>query len=1037
MFDELEDESFPQREERVLQYWLDNGVFEKSVEQRSDKPLFTFYDGPPFATGLPHYGHHLAGTIKDVVPRYKTMKGFCVPRRFGWDCHGLPVESEIEKKYNLSGAASINNFGIAKFNEECRGIVQRYTQEWRSAVLRMGRWVDFNNVYRTMDPKFMESVWWVFKQIYEKGLVYEGFKVMPYSAKLGTPLSNFEAGENYKDVDDPALTVAFELLDDSNTFILAWTTTPWTLVSNVALLVSPEIEYVRILDAKSGRNYILGRNRLSTYYPDGSGYTEVSSMKGEELIGKRYKPLFDYFADRAEAGAFRVISEASVSTEEGTGIVHGAPAFGEVDFYACKAAGIDLVCPVDGNGLFTNEVPEYVGQFVKDADKDIAKRLKANGNLFHQATIHHRYPFCPRSDTPLIYKAVRTWFVAVEKIKDHMVELNQHIHWTPEFIKHKRFGNWLAGARDWAISRNRYWGTPIPLWRAEDGEILVIGSVTELEELTGAKIPDLHRHFIDDLVVKKDGKTFTRIPEVFDCWFESGSMPYAQNHYPFENQELFQKTFPADFIAEGLDQTRGWFYTLIILSTILFDEPPFRNVIVNGIILAEDGAKMSKRLKNYPDPALVVAKYGADAIRLYMLHSPAVKADDLSFSERGVELILRQILIPWWNAYSFFITYAKLYNWKPDASIVLEKEIDLWMISLLNKLVHDVERGMDDYDLSSAVEPFVGFVDQLTNWYIRRSRRRFWDDQASPDRDQAFATLYRVLVVLSQIAAPFVPFVSEAIFRNLRQDDMPESVHLTDFPVYRPEERDLALEAAMAAVQKSVSLGHALRKEHRIKVRQPLANAHIASGDPQVLMALQGHSQLIADELNVKEVLFSGDEEQFVSLRAKPNFRILGKKVGALMPAARDAIAVLSRRDLSRLAEGHVVPLTLGDTTIDLTSEDVEVERVVHEGRVAANEDAITIALNTTLNEDLILEGLAREIVNKVNTMRREAGFAVSDRITLELDTTPAVVKAFEIHGDFIKGEVLAIDVIFGKCQGVEWDLNGEATVIAMQKATA
>jgi isoleucyl-tRNA synthetase len=1034
MFDELQEETFPEREERVLAFWQKEKIFQQSVDQRREQSLFTFYDGPPFATGLPHYGHHLAGTIKDVVPRYKTMKGFCVPRRFGWDCHGLPVESEIEKKHNLSGAAAIESFGVAKFNEECRSIVQRYTQEWRSAVLRMGRWVDFDNIYRTMDPSFMESVWWAFKQLYEKGLVYEGFKVMPFSAKLGTPLSNFEAGENYKEVDDPANTVAFELLEEPNTFILAWTTTPWTLISNVALMVSPDIEYVKILDAKTGRHYILSKGRLAAYYPNAAEYNEVATFQGDELIGKRYRPLFNYFADLAEKGAFRVISEASVSNEEGTGVVHSAPAFGEVDFYACRAAGIDLVCPVDGNGRFTAEVPEYEGMFVKDADKDISKRLKAAGNLVVQATIRHRYPFCPRSDTPLIYKAVRTWFVAVEKIKDRMVELNQHIHWTPEFIKHKRFGNWLAGARDWAISRNRYWGTPIPLWRAEDGELLVIGSVAELEKLTGAKVTDLHRHFIDELDIQKDGKTFKRVPEVFDCWFESGSMPYAQNHYPFENEELFKDTFPADFIAEGLDQTRGWFYTLMVLSTILFDEPPFKNVIVNGIILAEDGAKMSKRLRNYPDPNVVVSKYGADAIRLYMLHSAAVKADDLAFSERGVELILRQILIPWWNAYSFFLTYARLYGWKPSAEVKPQKEIDQWIISLLNKLVHDVERGMDDYDLSAAVEPLVGFVDQLTNWYIRRSRRRFWEEEASDDRDQAFATLYRVLLVLSQIAAPFVPFISDAIYRNLRQEGMAESVHLTDYPLYRAEERDLGLEAAMDAVQKSVSLGHALRKEHRIKVRQPLSSAHVASGDFQVLAALESHTHLIADELNVKEVILSHDEEQFVSLRAKPNFRVLGKKVGQLMPVARDVIATLSRRDLSKLAQGQVLPIDLNGTSFDLTSEDVAVERIVHEGRVAANEGAITIALDTTLNEDLILEGLAREIVNKVNTMRREANFSVSDRIRLEIDTTDAVQRSFEIHGGFIKGEVLATEVIFGKCQGVEWDLNGEPTIIAVHR---
>ncbi len=1033
MFEELQNETFPTREERILKYWTDDRIFERSVDQRSDKPLFSFYDGPPFATGLPHYGHFLAGTIKDVIPRYKTMKGFHVPRRFGWDCHGLPIESEIEKKHSLSGADTIEAFGIANFNEECRAIVLRYTEEWRMAVLRMGRWVDFDNIYRTMDPSFMESVWWAFKQLYEKGLVYEGYKVMPFSAKLGTPLSNFEAGENYKDVDDPAITVAFQLEDEPNTFFLAWTTTPWTLPSNLALLVAPELDYVKIRDTKTGKSYILGRSRVSDYYSDPESYVEEAAYKGKDLIDKPYKPLFDYFAERAVQGAFRVVAEPSISADEGTGISHGAPAFGEVDFFACRAAGIELVCPVDGNGRFTEEIPEYVGMFVKDADKDIIKRLKSAGTLVRQATVHHRYPFCPRSDTPLIYKVVRTWFVAVEKIKDRMVELNEQIHWTPEFIKHKRFGNWLAGARDWAISRNRYWGTPIPLWRAEDGEILCLGSIAELEQLTGAHITDLHRHFIDDLVVQKNGKTYKRIPEVFDCWFESGSMPYAQNHYPFENQEQFKQAFPADFIAEGLDQTRGWFYTLTVLSTILFDQPAFKNVIVNGIILAEDGAKMSKRLRNYPDPALVIGKYGADAIRLYMLHSPAVKADDLSFSERGVELVLRLILIPWWNAYSFFMTYARLYEWRPK-KVPIEKEIDCWMLSMLNKLVHDVEQGMDAYDLSRAVEPLVGFIDQLTNWYIRRCRRRFWDDHATPDREQAFATLYQVLMMLSKLAAPFVPFLSDAIYRNLRTPDMPESVHLGDYPSYQVDLRNEELERAMEAVQKSVSLGHGLRKEHKLKVRQPLQTAHIACRDASVLAALQSHVQLIADELNVKDVLFSSDEEQFVHLRAKPNFRVLGKKLGALMPLGKEAVNNLPRQSLIDLMQGKSIVLSLGDSSFTITPEDVEVEREVHEGRVAANEGVITLALDTALNESLIIEGLAREVVNKINTMRRDAGLAVSDRITLRIDSTTNVQKCFEVWGEYICGEVLAVDISFGECDGTEWDLNGEIATIEITK---
>ncbi|MBS4168545.1 isoleucine--tRNA ligase [Parachlamydia sp. AcF125] len=1037
MLEPVGSESFDEREKKVLNFWEKENIFMRSIQEREEAPLFSFYDGPPFATGLPHYGHLLAGTIKDVVPRYKTMKGFCVPRRFGWDCHGLPIENEIEKSQGLSGAASIEAFGIANFNEECRKIVLRYTEEWKKTVMRMGRWVDFSNTYRTMDVSFMESVWWVFKQLYEKGLVYEGFKVMPFSAKLGTPLSNFEAGENYKEVDDPSLTVAFPLENEPNTSLLIWTTTPWTLVSNLAILAGPEIDYVKIQDHASGKYYILAQPNLPRNFKEETSYTVVQQMKGKDLIGLRYIPAFSYFADRAQTGAFRVIEEGSVSTEEGTGLVHCAPAFGEVDFYAAQRAGIEIVCPVNTNGLFTAEIPEYEGLFVKDADKDIIKRLKGEGKIFQHGTIHHRYPFCWRSDTPLIYRAMSTWFVAVEKIKDNLLASNREIHWTPSHIQFGRFGKWLEGARDWAISRNRYWGTPIPIWRAEDGELIVIGSMAELEKEAGHKITDLHRHFIDDLLLERNGKVFKRVPEVFDCWFESGSMPYAQNHYPFENRELFEGNFPADFIAEGLDQTRGWFYTLTILSTALFEQPAFKNVIVNGIILAEDGAKMSKRLRNYPDPTSVVEKFGADAVRLYMMHSAAVRGEDLCFSEKGVELVLRQILIPMWNAYSFFVTYARIYDWRPSAKEELKPEavIDQWLLSLLNKLVLQVEEGMDAYDLSAAVEPFVKFVDQLTNWYIRRSRRRFWQEEANQDRHQAFSTLYHTLLTLAKIAAPFIPFITESIYSNLRREDMPISVHLCAYPVYQKKLRNQELEKGMEAVQTVVSLGHALRKEHKLKVRQPLAAVHLACPDEPILHFLIDQQHLIAEELNVKKVEFSSNETEWVSLKAKPNFRVLGKKVGKLMKAAQQAIDTFTQAQLAELLEGKSLAVMLEGKELWVTNEDVQVERSVHSGMIAANEGMLTVALDTILTEPLLIEGLAREVINKVNTMRREAGFAVTDRICIQLETTERVKECFVQHGAYIHGEVLALQVDFlDKVDGQEWDLNGEKTKINLIK---
>lgn len=1036
MFNELPQESFSEREERILKSWNEEKTFLKSLEIRKNSPQFSFYDGPPFATGLPHYGHLLAGTIKDTVPRYKTMKGYHVPRRFGWDCHGLPVEQEIEKAFSLSGAPSIQEFGIGKFNEECRKIVLRYTEEWKQVVLRMGRWVDFDKTYKTMDLPFMESVWWVFKELYERGLVYKGYKVMPFSAKLGTPLSNFEAGENYQEIDDPAVTVAFPLVEDPSTAILIWTTTPWTLPSNLAAMVGPEIDYVKVEEKKSGKKYIVAESRLQTVFKALDEVNVLQKMKGTELEGVTYHPPFDYFLDRRQQGAFKVILEPSVSLDEGTGIVHSAPAFGEVDFYACQKAGLPIVCPVDNNGRFTDEIKEHAGLFVKDADKDLIHRLKEKGLIFHHGMLRHRYPFCWRSDTPLIYKAVSTWFVAVEKIKDKMLSANQQIHWMPEYLKEGRFGKWLEGARDWAISRNRYWGTPIPIFASEDGDLHVVGSIQELEELTGTKITDLHRHYLDDLVFTKNGKEFRRISEVFDCWFESGSMPYAQNHYPFENREKFIENFPADFIAEGIDQTRGWFYTLTVLAAALFDKPAFKNVVVNGIILAADGSKMSKRLKNYPDPMEVVKRHGADAVRLYMLHSPAVKAEDLCFTESGVELVMRQVLIPMWNAYSFFLTYANIYNWRPGKEPVRKEAlIDRWILSRLHGLIETVEKGMDRYDLSAAVEPFVGFVDQLTNWYIRRSRRRFWSEEESADRASAFATLYEVLLQLSKIAAPFVPFIADAIYRNLRSNEMPESVHLCDYPVADQALRDVPLEEGMAAIQSAVSLGHALRKEHKVKVRQPLSLAEVACTNAALLSFMEEQKHLIAEELNVKEVEFHPNDAQFVTLKAKPNFRVLGKKIGSKMQAAQAVINELPHNELEQLMEGKSIEKMIAGEKVVLTPEDVQVERYVREGLIASTAQGLTIALDTQLNEDLILEGLAREIVNKVNSMRRDAKFAVSDRIHLKMETTQKVREAFKLHEDWVKNEILALSVDFADCNGDEWDLNGEPAKIIVSKA--
>jgi len=1034
MFEIKDQESFPQREERILKFWGEETIFLKTLEATKNGPQFSFYDGPPFATGLPHYGHLLAGTIKDVVPRFWTMKGYHATRRFGWDCHGLPVENEIQKAKDLLEADSIERFGIANFNEECRSIVLRYTTEWERTVSRMGRWVDFKKTYRTMDKSFMESVWWVFGELYKKGLVYEGYKVMPFSARLGTPLSNFEANLNYRDVDDPSLTIIFPLEDDPETSLVAWTTTPWTLPSNLAVAVHPELDYVKI--SANGHYYILAEARLEANFKE---YEIVDRFKGKTLKNQRYKPLFQYFVDRQDEKSFRVLTDEFVSIEDGTGIVHLAPAFGEVDFFICQKEGIEPVCPIDQNGRYTAEVPDYQGMFVKDADKEIIRRLKTEKRVIHHTQVRHRYPFCWRSDTPLIYKAVRTWFVAVEKIKDKLIDNNTLIHWVPEHIKDGRFGKWLENARDWAISRNRYWGTPIPLWRSEDGEIRVISSVKELENKVGKEVLDLHRHFIDDLTFVENGKTFKRIPEVFDCWFESGSMPYGQNHFPFEHKEETLKAFPADFIAEGVDQTRCWFYTLHVIAVALFEKPAFKNVVVNGIILAEDGMKMSKRLKNYPEPGIVIEKFGADAIRLYLMNSPAVMADDLRFSGKGVELVLRQALIPLWNSYVFLATYAKIYNWKPKDHFpvppsVPSADIDRWILSVLQKLVHEVNEAMTAYELQAAVQPLVGFVDHLTDWYIRRSRSRFWADEPSRDRDEAFETLYTVLHTLVRVTAPFVPFISDAIYTELRQKTDPISVHLCKFPQPQSKLRDPDLENEMKAVQIVVGIGHSLRKEHKLKVRQPLSKAHVICSHVEKLNSLKRHENLIAEELNVKAVEFHSDETAFVSLHAKPNFRVLGKKVGKLMNAVQKTVEKLSAKDQKQLLNGQEVTIKIEGESIVLTPEDVAVERHVKQNVIAGTELDITVALDTVLNAELITEGIARELVNKINTMRREKEFAVTDRIHVKLQTSPEVKSAFEKHRDYICHEVLASDFAFEKCEGDAWDINGYPTMIHIQK---
>ena len=1022
--------AFPKMEEDVLAFWEKDGTFQKSLKKNEGGERYKFYDGPPFATGLPHYGHLLAGVIKDIVPRYQTMRGKYVERRFGWDTHGLPIEALAQDALGIAGAPEIKAIGVDKFNEQCRSMVLKYVSEWRKTVTRMGRWVDFDNDYKTMDFGFMESVWWVFKQLWNQGRVYKSHRIMPYSWKLSTPLSNFEAGSNYKDVQDPTVTVRVKALDGlekieglagSTVYLLIWTTTPWTLPENLMICAGAAIDYVAVRDLTDDAKpvYIMAKARLSTIFKKPEQYEVVTEFKGDTLKGVSYEPIFPYFADKRAEGAFRVLNDDYVTTDDGTGLVHIAPAYGEDDFRVCKAAGMNAFAdPLDDACAFTDVLPEYAGRFCKDCDKDIIKRLKAEGKLVHQATIVHSYPFCDRTDTPLIYRAIDAWYVRVEDLHERLAANNAKVHWTPDYVGEKRFGNWLGEARDWNISRNRFWGSCIPVWvnEADPDDMICVGSAKELEELSGEKVTDLHKHFIDKIVIKKDGKTYRRTPEVLDCWFESGSMPYAQQHYMGDGDAA--KFFPADFIAEGLDQTRGWFYTLMVLGTCLFDKSPYKNVIVNGLVLAEDGKKMSKRLRNYPDPTKMLDTYGADAVRLYMIYSPVVRAENLKFSENGVKQLMRDLLIPWWNAYSFFVTYANVDKFD-DAEVVYPESdnvLDKWIVSSMETLIADVTAAMDAYDLQRSIRPFVRFIEDLTNWYIRRSRRRFWKSTNDGDKLCAYRTLRYVLVQLAKVAAPFTPFIAEEIYRNLKGAGDPDSVHLCDFPKANAAARDLALERRMAAVQTVVELGRRLRADNDLKVRQPLSALRLAGAD------VAGLEDLIEDELNVKAVQFVADETELCDVSFKANFKTLGKKCGPKMKVVAAAIAAMKSFTGSATVEG-----------VELSAEDVLVTRTPKAGLVVASEGEVVVGLETALSPELVAEGIAREFVSHVQAMRKEADFEVTQRIAVTVETDAEAKAALEVHLDYVKNETLAREFSFAEVAAEPMDLNGHEAKVSVK----
>ena len=1002
---------FPDIERSIIAKWHEEHTFEQSVEQRPTDDEFVFYDGPPFANGLPHYGHLLTGYVKDLVPRYQTMRGRRVERRFGWDCHGLPIEMQAEKELGVTGRVAIEAFGVDKFNAHCRSIVGTTADAWRESVTRQARWVDMDNDYKTMDLTFMESVMWAQKQLYDKGLLYEGYRVLPYCWECETPLSNFETrmDDAYRDRQDPAVTVWFELDDGKR--LLVWTTTPWTLPSNLAIAVGPDIEYAVYADA-DGHEYVLADARAGAYEKELSTAQRTGVVRGRDLVGQHYTPMFPYFADTPNA--FVVLAGDFVTTEDGTGVVHMAPGFGEDDQRVCEAAGIPLVVPVDEQGRFTAEVPEYAGTQVFKANGDIVRDLKDRGVVVRHDSYVHSYPHCWRTDTPLIYKAVSSWFVKVTALKDRMLELNQKISWVPEHVRDGSFGKWLEGARDWSISRNRFWGSPIPIWKSDDPaypRIDVYGSLDELEQDFGVRPDDLHRPMIDELVrPNPDDPTGTsmmrRVPDVLDCWFESGSMPFAQVHYPFENNEWFESHFPGDFIVEYIGQTRGWFYTLHVLATALFDKPAFSTCVVHGILLGDDGQKLSKRLRNYPDPGEVFDNAGSDAMRWAMLSSAVLRGGDIAVDSRTMDESVRHVLMPIWNAWYFLSLYANAAGVKGTTIRTAEHVLDRYALAKVRQLADDVTGKLEVYDLSGACASILGFLDSLNNWYIRRSRDRFW--AGDPD---AVNTLHTVLSTLCRLAAPLLPLTTDAVYRELEGGG---SVHLERW--FTSDElaldADPALVAAMDEARDVCSAAASIRKARGLANRQPLARLTVASPHAE---SLRPFAELIQDEANVKAVDLTTDVAtagDFV-LQVVPG--VLGPRVGK---DVQKIIAAVKAGDWSRDGDTVVAggrELQRDEFTLRLVPRD-------ETSSAALPANIGVVALELTITPELAAEGVARSIVRGINEARRKERLHVTDRIHLVLwpEDHHDLRAAIERHKDYIANETLATDVVLADTRPVD-----------------
>ncbi|MBO5926076.1 MAG: isoleucine--tRNA ligase [Clostridia bacterium] len=1030
--------NFLDREKEIIKFWEDNKIFEESIKKNEGNEEFCFYDGPPTANGKPHIGHVLTRVMKDIIPRYQTMKGKHVLRKAGWDTHGLPVELEIEKKLGLDGKQDIEKYGIEPFIKQCKSSVFKYTTEWKEMSDRLGYWCDMDNPYVTYHDDYIESEWWALKEIWEKGLLYKGYKIVPYCPRCGTALSSHEVAQGYKDVTEKSIFVKFKIKGKEKEYFLAWTTTPWTLPSNVALCFNANENYVKI-KAEDGDVYVLAEKLAPKLFEN---YEVIDVKKGKEYEYAEYEPLFNYGTLEPNKKAYICVLDDYVTMEDGTGIVHNAPAFGEDDSRVCSKYGVSFINLVDSRGKMTEECGKLAGVFVKDADKLIIEDLDSRGLMFKVQDFTHSYPFCWRCNTPLIYYARSSWFVKTTAIKEKLLNSNYSVNWMPETIKTGRMGNFLENVIDWGLSRERYWGTPLPVWTCDKcGKVHVIGSKQELKELCGIKGDiELHRPYIDEPSFKCEcGGVMTRVKDVIDCWFDSGSMPFAQLHYPFENKELFETQFPADFISEAIDQTRGWFYTLLVISTLLFDKSPFKNCIVLGHVNDKNGLKMSKHLGNVVDPWTVLDKQGADAVRWYFYtgSSPWLPS---RFYPEAVSEAQRKFMGTLWNAYAFFVLYAEIDGYDPSKYDVKNCKLSLmdkWALSKLNTLIKNIDKGLENYQIFETSRMLQEYVDDLSNWYIRRGRERYWGKEMTEDKISAYTTLYTVLVTLAKLSAPYVPFMTESMYLNLVPEfypNAPKSVHLCSFPEADESMMDSKLEEGMGVILDIVVLGRACRNSSNIKNRQPLSKVFVAT---ERKADFTEELLIIArDELNVKEIELLKDAGGFISYKLKPQLKTLGPKYGAKLGLIKNFLETCDASEVVKTVKsGSAYTVNLGGTDIEFTIDDLLISSESMEGYVSSSDNGVTVVLDTNITSELLLEGILREIISKVQTMRKEAGFEVTDRINLYYQAEGNSLKVIKENESELKDAVLAYNIIFGEVKGYikDWDIMGEKVVLGVE----